>query len=806
MQLKTVKEGLTYSIIVVSWNAVEALALCVASVYKHTKNFELIIVDNGSTDGSVGYIKNLEGLHENIKFIDNGTNLNFGPANNQGLAEAEGEFIICLNSDTIVTPNWADRLQECFKNSDRAGIVGPVTSSSAGRQQVGDVVKNNATGKPLPLDSAAILWGNNNFRNWQEAGTLYGWCLFISREFLAGEEYLFDPIFSNAYEDNDLCLRAQLKGFKLYIDFGTFIWHEGQASFRKQENFLSLYIENGKKNHELFLNKYRTDKPKKLVAVYRIANCEKYLAKSLEQTSKFADEIICLFARSQDRTKEIALSFPKVVAWEEWTEPDHPFDEQAERNWLLQKAIERGADWVISIDGDEVYEDKFVEMVPALLNNPNPHIHGYWCNWRTIWEVSDGVEKYRADSTFGQFQNYRFFKVLPGMAIKRNRNIYNHHCGSAPSIPAENLQWINVRVKHLGYDTEEQRKWKHEFYRKADPRPVIQDVGTADYHHLIEKNVQLKTYREKNRVSLMTICKNEGDLIYSMLSNVESVVDEIVIVDTGSDDNTLDEIRRFAKSALKPVRIFEQKFEMDADGYMLNYSEAKNWAKKKCRYEWILSMDADEMFDPREIGNIFGFIDEDCPAFIFNVINYLEPFVGTDISKAVYSISETIRLFRNIDEMFYSGLIHESLEDATAAYLRRHTGKIIQSPILLHHRGYLKKKEYIRKKVDRYHVINQKQFEVSGGQDPRPLFNMAMHLMNDEQPEEAIALYEKCLELAPSFWRAKHNIAWHHLEKAKKCLNECVNIMPAIYQNKNTKVREIIDMLNKFEFKIKKIC
>lgn len=801
MDLKLVKEGLKYSIIIVSYNTVGMLSRCIESVYKHTENFEIIVVDNGSTDGSAGYLREMMLSKENFKAIFNDDNKNFGPANNQGLHLAEGEVIVLLNSDTIATPKWLERLELCLNHGEKIAMVGPVCNSSNGRQQV--AINGDPT---YPLDSKAIQWANTYGGQYTEAGVLYGWCMVIRREFLAGEGYLFDEIFTNSFEDNDLCMRARLKGWRLFIDYGTYIHHEGQASFKKvlKKEFRDKYMENGKKNQEYYFSKYQDNRPKKLVAVYRIANCEQYIRESMERTSQFADEIVCLFARSQDKTKEIALSFPKVTAWEEWNEPEHPFDEQAERNWLLQKAIERGADWVISIDGDEVYEEKFIEMVPALMNNPNPQILAYWCNWRTIWDKDGGVEKFRADGIFGGFQNYRFFKVLPGIEIKRNDNIYNHHCGSAPSFPPENIKWLNVRVKHLGYDSPEQRRRKYEFYRKADPRPLAKDVGNADYHHLIDKNVLLKTYREHNRLSVMTVCKNEEEFIYDMLSNTDPIADEYVIVDTGSEDKTIAEIERFAKACARPVRIFQEKFDSDENGMLLNYSQAKNFAKSKCRYEWIMNMDADELWMHDQVSSLYGLLDEDIDAFLVRVINYLEEPRGPRPEDARYSISESMRIFRNIDEIFYSGLIHESLEDSLSVRCRNGKGKVLMSPIHLHHRGYLRPKERVREKVDRYHKINEKQFEVSGNQDPRPLFNMALHLFNDGREKEGLDLYYKSLEMDPDFWRSKQNLGFYYMGQAKRFLNDAIKGMPSVYVE-GSKVKEMADYLAKYDFDMPKV-
>lgn len=809
MKLKAIKEGLKYSIIIVSYNTIAELSRCIESVQKNTESFEIIVVDNGSVDGSVGYMMNVVGQHDNVKFIENGKNMNFGPANNQGIELAEGEHIILLNSDTIVTVKWAERLLECLTHRRDVAMVGPVSNSSNGRQNVpGYFDEFKKVHKYIDYDAAAMAWGNSQGRKFIDSGILYGWCMFVNREFLKGQDCLFDDQFKNAYEDNDLCHRALIAGWKLFIDYGTIIYHRGQASFKKEytQDFYSKYMQNGHEMQDLFFKKWKAPDEQKLIAVYRIANCEKYISESMKRTSEFADEIICLIARSQDNTESIARSFPKVKIVEVWTEPDHPFDEQAERDWLLQKAIERGATWVISVDGDEVYEEKFVSMVPKLMRPKNPHVYGYWCNWRTLWDKEGDVLKYRADSTFGAFQNYRFFRVLPGMKIEKNRNIYNHHCGSAPVIARENLEWINVRVKHLGYDTPEQRQKKYEFYRKNDPRPVLADVGTSDYHHLITKSPLLKTWTDKNRVSVMTICKNEGAWIYRMMQNVGPIADEFVIVDTGSTDNTIEEVERYARRHNVDVIIHKKQFTSDENGMLMNYSEAKNWAKSKCRYEWILNMDADESFEPRHVGTLFAMIDEDCDGFLFSVLNYLKPPVSNKPEENEFGVSETIRLFRNIPELFYSGLIHESIEDSITVRVKTGRGKIIQSPIELHHRGYLKNKEYVRSKVDRYHLINQKQFEVSGQADPRPLFNMAMHYMSDGDVEKSLECYMKCLELEPNFWRAKQNLAWHHMSEAKRLLSDLVHSAPRSHVEKNPRVKVVMDFFKANDFSVRKVC
>lgn len=819
-----------HSIVIVTWNAIEHVVRCIDSVLKNSEDFELIVVDNGSTDGVVGYLKGLsDDLQEatpgessylkgkikryekeiSFKIILNKENRNFGPANNQGYAVAEGEVIVLLNSDTIVTKAWLEKMGEVMASEKKAAIIGCMSNSSNGRQMVLGVHSSYQD-----LEHNAAAWAQKNYGKRFEVGIIYGWCMMISREFLKDEPYLFDDQFVNSYEDNDLCLRARLKGWRLVIDQGTYIFHAGQGSFQKGwgKDFLKNYTQNGRDNEDRFFSKWKPAEEQKLIAVYRIANCQDYVRESLKRTSEFADEIICLLARSSDRTEEIARSFSKVKVVEVWTEPEHPFDEQAERNWLLQKAIERGATWVISVDGDEIYEKKFVDMVPKLIRNSNPQIFGYWCNWRTIWDREEQpggtfIEKFRSDGIFGGFQNYRFHKVIPGMEIKTNDNIYNHHCGSAPFIPAENLSWLNVRVKHLGYDSIQQRQKKYHFYRTQDPHALAKDVGNADYHHLIDRNVQVKTYREDNGLTLMTVVKNEEEHIHNMLRNVEQIVDEYVIVDNGSTDGTLAEIERFKKWSIRPVRVIQKEFAKDENGMLMNYSAAKNFGKSLCRTEWILQMDADELFKLQDVTKIFGFLDEDIDGLLFKVCNYMTPPVSENIDdpRNKFSMSEAIRLYRNIKSLFYSGLIHESLEDCARARMKVGKGSTLLAPIVLHHRGYLRAKNRLREKFDRYAKINMMQFKQSGEKDPRPLFNLALHAQNEGDDLLAMKYYKECIALSPNFWRANQGLAYYHLDRAKELLGKALAQVPDNFKA-GSKIGEIYEVLEKNSFKIHKMA
>ncbi|MCZ2150060.1 MAG: glycosyltransferase [Bryobacterales bacterium] len=116
-----VQHGETLSVIVVNWNRKELLRACLASLLSQEGvQKEIIVVDNGSSDGSV---QMLEQEFRSVKVIRNTVNLGFCAANNQGIAAASGEFIALLNNDAEACPNWLYELRRVFDSRPDVGMA-----------------------------------------------------------------------------------------------------------------------------------------------------------------------------------------------------------------------------------------------------------------------------------------------------------------------------------------------------------------------------------------------------------------------------------------------------------------------------------------------------------------------------------------------------------------------------------------------------------------------------------------------------------------------------------------------------------
>lgn len=238
------------SIIILTYNELALTKQCLHSVQKHTDNndIELIIVDNGSTDGTVDYLNNLSGVHT----IFNEKNLGFAKGCNQGVEMATGENILFLNNDTIVTENWLQAMIRVLYKSDKIGMVGPVSNYVSGHQRI-DVPYQTIN----EMDAFADEYSKQNQGKTRQVLRLVGFCLLVKRDLLT-KIGSFDESFEyGSFEDDDLCLRAIKHGYHLYIALDAFVHHHGHATFTANQdidiNYLYL------KNQQRFIDKWDID-------------------------------------------------------------------------------------------------------------------------------------------------------------------------------------------------------------------------------------------------------------------------------------------------------------------------------------------------------------------------------------------------------------------------------------------------------------------------------------------------------------------------------------------------------------------
>jgi GT2 family glycosyltransferase len=241
------------SIVVLSHNSLEETTKpCLESIVKTTplEEYQLVLVDNGSTDGTAEYLRNFAAKHEHVTLCLNDINKGFAGGNNDGLRLATGEYIVLLNNDTLLTSGWLEYLLRPLKRNNTIGIVGPVTNSVGNEQRI-DLPGLNETN----FEIIARSHTDKQKGVWFQTEKLGFFCVAMHRHLLDQVGYLDERFGIGMFEDDDYCLRARKAGYTLTVTEDCFIYHKGSVSFKKLAG--EEYNELFNRNRNLFYEKHQ---------------------------------------------------------------------------------------------------------------------------------------------------------------------------------------------------------------------------------------------------------------------------------------------------------------------------------------------------------------------------------------------------------------------------------------------------------------------------------------------------------------------------------------------------------------------
>ncbi|AJD33100.1 glycosyltransferase [Clostridium sporogenes] len=241
------------SIVILTYNKLEYTKLCIDSIRKYTKSgtYEIIVVDNNSTDDTKEWLKE----QNDIKLILNNENLGFPGGCNVGIKIAQKDNdILLLNNDTVVTPRWLENLKKCLYSDEYVGAVGAVTNNCANYQAIKTEYESIDE-----MIAFANKYNISDLSKWEQKVRLIGFCMLIKRVAIDKIGLLDEKFFPGNFEDDDLGYRIQSEGYKLMLCNDTFIHHFGSISFKENpEKFNKSLAENSKK----FMNKWGFDSEK----------------------------------------------------------------------------------------------------------------------------------------------------------------------------------------------------------------------------------------------------------------------------------------------------------------------------------------------------------------------------------------------------------------------------------------------------------------------------------------------------------------------------------------------------------------
>ena len=232
------------SIIIPVYNASKYTAECLESLYsvKNTTDFEVILIDNGSTDDTPDLIIEQSRLKDALYYFSQEKNLGFSGGVNLGIRHSKGKYIVILNNDTRVSNHWLDRLVAHAEQNPDVGIFSAITNYIGEGPQMAEDAK--ALGIDQINDYAASIAGRNLEI---EPTRLVFFCVLIRRTLLDMIGLLDEDYIKGNFEDDDYCLRALLSGYKLAIAKDSFVYHHGSVTFHKNRIPHTSYMEENRK-------------------------------------------------------------------------------------------------------------------------------------------------------------------------------------------------------------------------------------------------------------------------------------------------------------------------------------------------------------------------------------------------------------------------------------------------------------------------------------------------------------------------------------------------------------------------------
>ncbi len=513
------------SIVILTFNKISYTKKCIESIRKYTSkgSYEIIVVDNASTDGTISWLKE----QSDIITIFNKDNLGFPKGCNQGIEIAQGSEVLLLNNDVIVTPMWLEQMLEALYSSEKVGAVGPVTNYAHG-QEIPVTYQNEA--EMVSFASEVT----EKFKNkWSQKTKLIGFCLLFKKSVLE-EVGVLDELFSPGnYEDDDISFRILLAGYKLLLCHNVFVHHFGSTSFRNDiSKFNDLLTENELK----FLDKWKIKKEnigtcrKDLIDLMNLSSRDlnvfevgSGIGKTLLEINNINANAKLFAIEKNEQAAIIAQNFAEVIIGD------------VEKTELPYK--DKFFDYVILNDVLECiynYEELLLKIKPLLKNSGKLLLS---CKNVQNSEVLKNLLKGKWEGENSRPETIRFF------AINELKKIFDQ-CGY-------------IIIKY-GRNILESKKEIQDFNKKLIESALIDDIFNFQSYQWIfelspkiEENTDLKIIKLLNDLQRNEISDIESAEILKCLINLEVNAEKLFLLINDMDGNTEKAIVEIATSMYK---------------------------------------------------------------------------------------------------------------------------------------------------------------------------------------------------------------------------------------------------------------
>jgi GT2 family glycosyltransferase/predicted Zn-dependent protease len=770
------------SIVILTFNQLKYTRKCVESIQRCTPQaHEILFIDNGSTDGTVKWLRQLVRKHENYKLIENGKNLGFARGCNQGMKASTGENILLLNNDVIVTKGWLSGMLQCLKSAPEVGIVGPMTNSISGPQKV--------PGADYPsidhLEEFVRSFRGRNKGRRIEVRRIVGFCMLFRRELMETIGLLDEEFGSGNFEDDDFCLRATLKGFRNFIAGDVFVHHYGSRSFIGNK---INYTDALSRNRKIFQKKWgdlnsKASLSHRWMIIHLMDKADEYNQKDeIKKSLATLYEGIGLFPGERRLYEMLADMLIDTKQFQEALAVLNRMPSGDADPWKLERVgyCKEGL-------GHHEEADAIVNLILSL--QPNSPFA-----WNLKGMVAYGKEdKEEAERFFkkailldpGFGESHTNLGVLKWTSDQREEALNLLERGFILS----SIQTDAVTAYHSAITATQDFERGERIFREANALyplnrriafllidALIQqgknDVAMSEIEKAmiqfgIDDGILSAAMEVRNRLgtkeidptsqgalSLCMIVKNEESNLLRCLMSVKPVVDEMIVVDTGSTDKTKEIAGVFG------AKVFDYEWADD-------FSEARNFSLSKVRGRWILILDADEVISPMDYSPLIRIVKErNTPAAAYSLTtrNYVEPvnISGWTANDGKYGEEAgtgwfpgaKVRLFPNDPRIRFENPVHELVEPS----LKKAGIKIKECEVPIHHYGKLRMDKN-QKKGEEYFLLGKKKLEERGG-DFTSLYELAVQAGELGRYEEAVELWQRCVRLQPENPKAHFNLGY----------------------------------------------
>lgn len=770
-QHATSEQDLT-SIIILPHNRLDQTKKCLKSISKHTPEpHEIIFVDKGSNDDTARWLKRRVRENSNWRLVENKEEPGFAKAVNQGMVACRGEYILILDCQVVVSTGWLAGMLECLNRDSDVGIVGPMSNHIAGPQLV---VADEYRSVDY-LDKYAERFRERYRHRRISHRTISGFCMLFRRT-MAEKMGLFDESFGTvALGAEDFCLRAALAGYRNYIAGDVFVHRfEDRNSIGNQPDDGSINTGNRKILENKWVLSTQDPLGKKLAALRATEKAAELHCKGMsDKAAEVLIDCIKIAPEAKEIYFELGRIFLELKRFAEALGVHESMPESAKDELKGLECAGYGKEG-LGLDSEaDSYAERMLSLDPDY--PPAINLKGVLAYKNGEKEAAEECFKraLRADPGYGEaYSNLGVLRWAAG-EVDEALGYLSKGFLLAPTVPdhstlyysavsstgthdeaellfreAKGLHPNNRNIVFLYIDTLiQQGKFSEAMMEIEDAMVTFGvDDGILDAALSVRDKIGPRTLTQRSSkkptLSLCMIVKDEEEHLAKCLHSVRPVVDEMIVVDTGSSDRTKVIAQVFG------AQVFDYPWTGD-------FSTARNHSLSKASGDWILIMDADEVLSPLDFKELKGITDRKSPAPAACLVvtrNYVNDVSMTGWTENTGQYPEEagrgwvpstkVRLFTRRRDIAFSQPVHETVESS----LLKAKVPIYSCDIVVHHYGKLTKERDLEK-GDHYYRLGKEKLDA----DPtnlKALIELARQAQTLGKYEEAIELWTKLLDSA----------------------------------------------------------